>query len=93
MENFVIAAGEGRTISTSAAFFFGFIGLVFLAVGVAFFFASRGISASLQSKVPRVSYGVAAREGFPGRGFIRTFGAIFLIVGVVILAFSVYDLV
>ncbi|MCI3275924.1 hypothetical protein [Streptomyces cylindrosporus] len=92
MKYLVFAAGESQNLSTPSAFFFGFIGLVFFAVGVTFLAASNGISAALQTRVPRVSYGPGAKEGFPGRGFIRTFGVIFSIVGAAILAFAVYHL-
>jgi hypothetical protein len=70
MRYLVVAVGEGRNISTSSAFFFGFIGLVFFIVGTSFLVASSGISATLQTKVPRVSYGAAVKESFPGKGFI-----------------------
>ncbi|MEV7981818.1 hypothetical protein [Streptomyces sp. NPDC086519] len=93
METLVVAASEGQNISTPSAFVGGFVGLVFFVVGVSFLAASNGISAALQARTPRVSYGPAAEEGFPGRGFIRAFGVVFFIVGAAILAFAIYHLI
>ncbi|MGC0399711.1 hypothetical protein RKD27_002355 [Streptomyces sp. SAI-126] len=93
MEYLIVAASEGRNISKSSVFFFGFIGLVFFVAGVSFLVASNGISSALQAATPRVSYGPAAKEGFPGPGFIRLFGAIFSMVGAVVLAFALYYLI
>lgn len=92
MEHLIVAASEGRNLSSSSAFFFGFIGLVFFVVGVSCLFASNGISAALQAATPRVPNGPGAKEGFPGPGFIRLFGGAFSIVGAVVLAFAAYHL-
>ncbi|MGW8874798.1 hypothetical protein [Streptomyces mirabilis] len=88
-----MAVEEGQKVSTSSAFFIGFVGLVFFIVGVSFLAAPKGISAAMQANTPRVSYGPASREGFPGPGFVRTFGVIFSIAGAAILCFAVYRLV
>lgn len=93
MISLVGMADESQKVSTSSAFFFGFIGLVFFIVGVSFLAASKGISAALQSRIPRVTYGPGAKEGSPGPGFIRGFGVIFSTVGAAVLVFAVYHLV
>jgi len=92
MRYLAVASGEGQNISTPSVFFFGFIGLVFFIVGISFLVASNGISTALQARVPRVSYGAASKEGFPGRAFIRVFGAVFSIVGALIIIFAIYRL-
>ncbi|MGW4882901.1 hypothetical protein ACWEPI_40875, partial [Streptomyces sp. NPDC004262] len=88
-----MATEEGQKVSTPSAFFIGFIGLVFLIVGISFLATPKGISAAMQTNTPRASYGPASREGFPGPGFVRTFGVIFSIVGTATLSFAVYHLV
>lgn len=93
MKSLVDMAVESQKVSTSSVIFFGFIGLVFFIVGVCFLVAQKRIATALQAKTPRVSYGPGAREGFPGPGFIRAFGAIFSTVGAAVLGFAVYHLV